>query len=308
MNARFLDDPMIWFRWVRGLAAGVGLLVLFSALGYGQRLGRTASGSEPRRVAAAVVFPKPAAPTALEWAVFQAASPPAEPVTPAALQRYRLAGTFVELDTAQDRSKPPLRKAILDDLEHGVQCLVGEGEWLGTMRLERVWMDRVLLSVGEESFELRLSHRDLAAAESSSGSASTTGAGVEELEALERSRFGRRIEKNRWELSRDELMNYYSEMLDAPERVARLYETFEPVYQEDGRIGGYRIALKGEEAFLKAMGLQENDVVRAVNSLNMTSQSRAEFFIREFVQGRLDTVVLEIERGGAPQKLIYLIR
>jgi hypothetical protein len=45
-----------------------------------------------------------------------------------------------------------------------------------------------------------------------------------------------------------------------------------------------------------------------VNSMHMTSQSRAEFFLGEFVKERLNAVVLDIERDGNPQKIIYLIR
>jgi len=56
------------------------------------------------------------------------------------------------------------------------------------------------------------------------------------------------------------------------------------------------------------VGLQHGDVVRKVNSMRMTSQRRAEYFIGEFVQGRLGAVVLDIERNGQPTKLVYLIK
>jgi len=42
--------------------------------------------------------------------------------------------------------------------------------------------------------------------------------------------------------------------------------------------------------------------------MRMTSQRRAEYFIGEFVQGRLGAVVLDIERNGQPTKLVYLIK
>ena len=42
--------------------------------------------------------------------------------------------------------------------------------------------------------------------------------------------------------------------------------------------------------------------------MKMTKQERAEYFIREFVQDRLNAVVLDIERNGNPQKLIYYLR
>jgi len=198
-----------------------------------------------------------------------------------------------------------LRKAILDDREQGAQILVGEGETLGPVRVERVWADRVVLNADGETIELRLSYREGGAAAPATPEETE---GAEETPALEISRFGRRVGESRWELSRSALMDYYRELLDEPERIARMYETFEPVYEAEGRIGGYRLAIKGEEEFLGHVGLREGDVVRAVNSLHMTSQSRAEFFLREFAQGRLDAVVMEIERDGAPQKLVYLIQ
>ncbi len=56
------------------------------------------------------------------------------------------------------------------------------------------------------------------------------------------------------------------------------------------------------------MGLRDGDVVRKVNSMRMTSQRRAEYFIGEFVQDRLGAVVIDVERDGQPQKLVYLVK
>ncbi len=246
--------------------------------------------------------------SAREWGTFRPCTRRATGGAPGAGARYRLAGTFVVLgDSSAVGEGMRLRKAILDDLDRGAQILVGEGESLGTVRVERVWADRVLLNADGETIELRLTYRG-GAAGASDAAAAAESVEPEESAALEVSRFGRRVAETRWELSRSALMDYYREMLDEPERIARIYETFEPDYTPERRIAGYRIAIKGEEDFLHAVGLREGDVVRAVNSLNMTSQSRAEFFLREFAQGRLDTVVMEIEREGAPQKLVYLIR
>ena len=57
----------------------------------------------------------------------------------------------------------------------------------------------------------------------------------------------------------------------------------------------------------KRKGAGGAEVVRRVNSMHMTSQRRAEHFIREFVRGNLGAVVLDIERGGKEEKLIYLV-
>ena len=60
--------------------------------------------------------------------------------------------------------------------------------------------------------------------------------------------------------------------------------------------------------FFADVGLRQGDVVRRVNSLHMTSQKRAEYFIGEFVKGELGAVVLDIDREGRPEKLVYLIK
>ena len=63
---------------------------------------------------------------------------------------------------------------------------------------------------------------------------------------------------------------------------------------------------KGEAEFYAQVGLRDGDVVRKVNSIKMTSQRRSEFLLGEFLQGRLGTVVIDIERDGKPEKLVYL--
>ena len=66
--------------------------------------------------------------------------------------------------------------------------------------------------------------------------------------------------------------------------------------------------MEGEPDFFKAVGLQNGDVIRKVNSMNMTSQRRAEYLMGEFFKNRLNAFVFDIERQGQPQKLIYLLR
>ena len=73
-------------------------------------------------------------------------------------------------------------------------------------------------------------------------------------------------------------------------------------------IAGYVLGMEGEKEFFQAAGLQDGDVVRKVNSINMTSQKRAEYLIREFLQSRISALVFDIERDNQAQKLIYFIR
>ena len=78
---------------------------------------------------------------------------------------------------------------------------------------------------------------------------------------------------------------------------------------KDNVLAGYRLNTSlGEKEFYTQVGLQDGDVVRRVNSMRMTSQRRAEYFIGEFVQNRLGAVVIDIERNGQPKKLVYLVK
>lgn len=230
---------------------------------------------------------------------------PASSTGPAA-ERYRLAGTFFVF-APDDPSAP--RRAILDHLKTGAQLLVGEGDLVDEFEVVRVLEDRVVLRSGRLDTELRLSFSDtVAGASSATGElAVAEGIATDGETLLDHSRFGGRVGYNRWVFKRDALMGYYQELLDDPERIAALFVSLKPNYQED-QIAGYELAPVGERSFFDAIGLKEGDVIRKVNSMNMTSQKRAEYFIGEFVQNRLNAFVLDIEREGKPEKLIYLLR
>ena len=97
--------------------------------------------------------------------------------------------------------------------------------------------------------------------------------------------------------------------MDDPERLAALFMAMEPDRDAAGKVAGYRVNMDvGEKEFYTQMGFQQGDVVRKVNSMRMTSQRRAEYFIGEFVQNRLGAVVIDIERNGTPKKLVYLVK
>lgn len=219
-------------------------------------------------------------------------------------RRFRLAGTFFAFADPRDGAADSSCKAILDDVERKTQHLVGEGETIEGVQVARIFRDHILLRSGGREEELWLSY---ATATTGSGRAPGTPDAAQAGEVLEKSRFGTRVGEHRWVLNRDSLMEYYRELREDPERIAHLFVSMKPDYRE-GAVAGYNVNMTGEHDFFKAAGLQEGDTVRKVNSLAMTSQARAEYFIGEFLQGRLTAVVLDIERGGNPQKLIYLIR
>lgn len=223
----------------------------------------------------------------------------------AAGSKYRLAGTFIVTAPEGGLSSATYRKAILDDIDSKTQHLLGEGEGVNDLRVVRVHADRVVVDVGGRMEILGLGF--IGGAGDAPVPPSAVTADAEGKEPMESTRFGKRVDENRWLLERDSLMTYYRDVLESPERVALLYETFRPEY-DDGKISGYRIDIQGEREFLNDVGLKEGDTVRMVNSMKMTSQSRAEFFLGEFVKERLNAVVLDIERDGQNRKIVYLIR
>lgn len=220
--------------------------------------------------------------------------------------RFRLAGIFIVGPDAPP-SGGVLRRAILDDLGTKAQLIAGEGELVVGVRVVRIGDDMVrLLDAAGRTTELRLAY--LSGATSAGAPAPAATGADEEGPPLEVSKYGRKVQENRWVLDREALLDYYRDLTADPDRIARLYETFKPDYGENGEIRGYEIDPLGEEEFLGAMGLRSGDHVRMVNSLRMSSQSRAEFFVKEFVNERLGAVVLDLDREGQPVKQVYLFR
>lgn len=241
------------------------------------------------------------------WRLFRSGAPGTPAPSGGALSaRYRLAGAFLVLS-----DDGPLegqnRCAILDDLQEQKQYLAMEGETLGQVRVVRVASDHVVLVAGGRE-EIIV----LAAGTLSGGDTPATPEGVPAPSApvvLESNRFGNRIGDTRWEIRREAVMEYYQEMMDNPERLATLFLAMTADRDEKDRVDGYRLDMTfGEKDFYSQVGFRDGDIIRRANSLRMTSQRRAEYFIGEFVQGRLNTVVIDIERNGEPKKLIYLVK
>ena len=237
------------------------------------------------------------------WSHFRGEGEPrAVPEGPLA-ERYRLAGVFRMLGGGggDDGSC-----AILDDLKEHRQLLLATGEEADGLRVEEIGADYAVVGDGTRRERLSIapgiSGRD-------EGPATAVADAVTVPSVLSTNRFGARVGETRWEVSRDAVMEYYQEMMDHPDRLVGLFNALEPDYGDDGKIGGYRVNTeRGEADFFADVGLRQGDVVRRVNSLHMTSQKRAEYFIGEFVKGGLGAVVLDIGRDGRPEKLVYLVK
>jgi len=308
--------PEIQERWVRGLAAALWLCVALGAaawLLWSWPLVRKSyalkiindyfAGHAPLAAGAeggpALGWPPPATAPADDWSVLRRArGKGGVTVVAAPLQRFRLAGTFTALEGGATS-----RRAVLDDLQKGSEYLLREGDAVEGLTLLKIEQDRVTVNIGGKEEVLRLSFTDAFAAAAAPAVAAHTNEVV-----LSTSRFGKRIAQDRWVLSRESLMQYYEELRKDPERVLQLFDSMQPDYTAEKNIAGYKLHMEGEKEFFSAAGLQEGDVVRKVNSMNMTSQKRAEYFIGEFLQNRVSAIVFDIERDNKPQKLIYFIR
>lgn len=261
-----------------------------------------------------IATPKPAdrlpvqMPPPEAWTVFRVAAGPVPHSGPLA-ERFRLAGTFFLYGEGEGNGQfETRRRAIIDDLSAKKQLIVSEQDEVDGYTIARIEADRVRLQREGVEVELALSFSALSAG--GEGAPSTRPSEMPSMEdwpALENTRFGKRVGENRWVVRRDELLRYYAELLDDPERIANVYASLKPKY-EDNSIAGYVLNSEGEGDFFRAVGLQEGDVIRRVNSMRMVSQRRAEYFLSEFMKNRVSALVFDIERGGKEEKLIYLIR
>jgi type II secretory pathway component PulC len=222
-------------------------------------------------------------------------------------RRFRLAGTFFAASSYQQS-----RKAIIDDIQKKTQYLVSEGDNLDqNILVVTIFRDRVVL---------RDINPDLAESQDeqlwlcfTGGDKSVASVNRAEFDVTQGQadttlvRFGKRTGERRWVLERGAVLHYYQELLNNPDRLAKVFESLKPVYQS-GKIAGYTLDIEGEGEVFRAFGLKQGDVIRQVNSMPMISQSRAEYFINEFVKNRVSGFVIDIERATKPEKMIYLVR
>ena len=223
-------------------------------------------------------------------------------------QRFRLAGTFFAASSYQQS-----HKAIIDDIQKKTQYLVAEGDTLDQhILVVSIFRDHVILRdvnpdlAGSRDEQLWLSFAggDKAVASSASRPETDVTQGQADATLV---RFGKRTGEWRWVLKRSEVLRYYQELLNNPDRLAKVFESLKPVYQA-GKIAGYTLDVEGEGEVFRAFGLKQGDVIRQVNSMPMISQSRAEYFINEFVKNRVNGFVIDIEREAKSAKMVYLVR
>lgn len=248
--------------------------------------------------------PRAPAPDA-DWSFFQAGSDAFVAENGHLASRFRLAGWFF----AYESDVAHARRAIIDDLAADEQHIVREGDRVAGAEVVRIFRNRVILREGAREEELWLSFSQTEEPPGAQTHATADTAGSESWSDAPPNRFGiTRVGERSWVFKRDKLIEYYQELMDEPERLVRTFDSLKPLYNTEGKITGYQLGIEGEADFFDAAGLEENDIVRSVNSLPMTNRGRAEYFIREFVADRANAFVLQIERNGESRKLIYQMR
>jgi len=280
-------------RWL-SLAWGVLAASLAFAgwlLGSVLRIPLASPGGTPARTADPVPFPDT---DGADWSVFGKPSAPAAARRESLSEILRLAGTF-----AVHGKAGRTRRAILDDLRSGKQCIVGEGDKVGPMTVKTILADRVrILTEAGVLEELRMLL----------GEPRTPGHRPGPNRSGAR-RFGiRRVGERRWAFDREAVLDYYQELRDEPARLVRVFDSLAPVYDTGQKITGYRVDIQGEAELFQAAGLEQGDLVRRANSIDMTGRARAEYLINEFLQNRANIFILDIERAGKPVQLRYEIR
>lgn len=247
--------------------------------------------------------PPPPPASADAWAAIV----PDEAAGRAIARRFRLAGTL--LGAHGGAADIPL--AVLDDRSVARQRLVRLGEEVADgIRLVEVRHGEAVLEGPAGRATLRVERR--AALASAFGDAPGSD-DANRADAQPSDRFGgREVFPGRWEFSRDRLLDYYTELRREPERLVAVFDSLEPLWKDGDPttrvIEGYQLNVQGEADFFQAMGMRQGDIVRSVNSVDMTNRIRAEAFIEAFVLGDLDTFVIDMERDGEAMQHVYVTR
>ena len=259
--------------------------------------------TDARGGALAPSWPRPAEPESINWTAFARRRVKIAVKAGTLAKRFRLVGTFT---VHADNGESPMRRAVLDDGKVQRQHIKAEGGTIDDVTVASVLADRVVLrdSTGEETLWLSFSKSSMGRSDGAGGPEQLVAHAGESWNAFG----GRRIGAFQWIFKRQSLTDYYQELRDNPDRLVKVFDSLEPLRNAEGRIEGYTLNVKGEAAFFDAVGMLQGDVVRRVNQMKMTSRQRAEYFISEFAKDRANAFVLDIERGGKPEKLIYQVR
>ena len=231
--------------------------------------------------------------------LFQALEEPdARPSEGRIADRYRLVGAMLHA------ADPARSTAFIEEKNSGRQRRLRVGEELEASVTVKSIASAEVWVVGPDGEECLV--RDGRSVVLLPGTGVAKGTDGDGLGGEGLSRFGgERTGTNSWNFSRGAIMGYYQELMDRPERLVKVFDSLAPVYDDLRRIEGYRVTIRGEADFFDAVGLHDGDVVRSVNSIEMTNRRRAENLIGRFTQNDLDLVIIELDRDGRRIKQYY---
>ncbi len=227
------------------------------------------------------------------------------------IDNYTLSGTFQTYEAEGDsvHELPAASSlALVDDLRNNKQHLLRQGDTLGPFSVEHVAMDQITLKRGDQTFVLALSGEMATVPVRDEEPEVDAPVRFEDLPALETTRFGKRVGENKWVIDREEVFGYAEEIMSSPTRAIQLYRSFDQLAKKEGDQAGFKIKMKGEQDFFADMGLGDGDVIRRVNSMEMKTQVRAEYLVREFMKSRMSAVVLDVENDGETRQQIFIVR
>lgn len=225
-------------------------------------------------------------------------------------KRFRLAGVI--FGTQNYGSINP--QAIIHDKQLVRQSVVMRGdEVIPGITVVEIKQGSIILrdSEGEEELFLERRNNTHTATEQATTLPTSAVGTISREEAVKR--FGGvEVFPGYWEFDRDAVMSYYDELMNNGERMLSIFDSMDPVYMVDDigarYITGYVVGVEGEQDFFTAAGLQNGDIVRTVNSVPMANRRFAERFIKEFVNGQTEMFVLEVERDGKIEQMVYTIK
>ena len=296
---RLMSFVSHYFSILKSLRLPAVILVLLVCGAYGilyYYLPKPSQTNDLVTVAEAPNWPTLPAKIELNWDQFSGSGESSKLGQPDFAKDFRFAGTFFLFGSNGEE----IRKAVLSLASEGRQVIASEGDVIAGVTVLKIFEDRVILKLANETTELRLSFSSVAS------EVDEVHEKPEKADPIER--FGKSVAKNSWILRRESLLDYYYELLEEPERLLNVFDSLKPLYGEGNRINGYTLGVEGESEFFNAVGLKEGDIIKKVNSLKMTSRNRAEFFIKQVVQKKLSAIVIDIERDGQPKRLVYRVR
>jgi len=216
---------------------------------------------------------------------------PTEPQTQNA--DVRLRGTIVDQDSGW-------MGAILEDLSTREQNFYRPGDRIGSSELVRVSMDYVIIRQSGQDVRIKLFDGDAGQARPAPRHISRAPVRRQEDSSQDDEPIAESVGPNAYVVSRDSLGKHMDNLNFFMSQVRIL------PYFKDGQPYGYRIASVRRNSPVQELGLRRGDVIVQVNGVSLNKPEDLMNLYRQVQQ--LESVSVELERGGQPLTLNYSLR